>query len=273
MSKQGILAVFAHPDDESLVAGGTLAGCAAAGVDVIVVSLTRGEQGPIADCVATRETLGAVREMELRVAGARLGLRAVECLGYPDGELAWIDATQVESELMQTMRRWQPEVVITFGPDGLYWHPDHIAVHAFTTRALDQIGDSENTPWFYHATWPEGLARELVATMEAHGLAAGLWGLHPDDFGVPLSSITTVLDVRPFLMAKLDALRSHRSQMGRHHLFTELPFDVAEKFLSHEYFIRAHPSDSAGDRLSEIVRNGSSMVLNGAIPAAGEVPP
>src|SRR5438093_12942707 len=95
-----IVAIFAHPDDESIVAGGTLAACAAAGVEIVIACMTRGEQGPIAHPeFATAETLGAVRETELRAAASVLGAGTVECLGYPDGELDWADAAEIEPDL------------------------------------------------------------------------------------------------------------------------------------------------------------------------------
>jgi LmbE family N-acetylglucosaminyl deacetylase len=83
-----LLAVFAHPDDESLVAGGTLKACSESGLTTIVICLTLGEQGAITEPnLATRETLGTVRECELRAACETLGVTAVECFDYPDGAL------------------------------------------------------------------------------------------------------------------------------------------------------------------------------------------
>src|SRR5713101_5246819 len=98
----GIVGIFAHPDDESIVAGGTLAACAAAGYDVAILSVTRGEQGPIAHPeLATQQTLGAVREAELRAAASALGLAegAADCLGYPDGELEWTDPAPIIDDI------------------------------------------------------------------------------------------------------------------------------------------------------------------------------
>src|SRR5436305_12169867 len=108
MSRDCLLAVFAHPDDESLVAGGALAACAAAGVEVALVCATRGELGPIAEAgLATRETLAAAREAELRAAGRALGVSAVECLGYPDGELAWCDESALAADVGGAPRPWR----------------------------------------------------------------------------------------------------------------------------------------------------------------------
>jgi LmbE family N-acetylglucosaminyl deacetylase len=248
MTRERVLAVFAHPDDESLVAGGTLAACAAAGRDVVLVCATRGEQGPIAEAgLATRDTLAAVREAELREAARALGAGAVECLGYPDSGLRWCDRKAIVGDLVDALRRWRPGAVLTFGPEGLYWHRDHVAVHAFTLAALEAVAGEGLAPAVYYATWPEGWAGQLVAALAARGLAVDLWGLHPSDFGAPPASITTAVDVRPFLGAKLRALRSHRSQLGPGHLFRVIPDDLAEEFLGREYFVRARPGPGGED--------------------------
>ena len=131
-----LLGVFAHPDDETICAGGTLAKYASAGAEVHVVSLTKGGAGQIRDAsVATRSTLTAVREKELDAAGAELGLTTTRCLDHVDGELSDLDS-QVLTELASDLvREFDPDVVITFGPDGFSGHADHVAVGAAVTAA------------------------------------------------------------------------------------------------------------------------------------------
>ncbi len=254
MSRERLLAVFAHPDDESLVAGGAIAACAAAGVAVALVCATRGELGPIAEAgLATRQTLGAVREAELRAAAGALGVSAVECLGHPDGGLKWCDTGALAADVGGALRRWRPGAVITFGPEGLYWHRDHLAVHAATVAAVDAAAGEGTTPALYYATWPRGWAGEMLAALAARGVAADLWGLHPDDFGAPAASITTALDVRPFLGAKLRALRSHRSQLGPGHLLRVAPDDLAEEYLGREFFVQARRGAAGRDWLADVV--------------------
>ena len=254
MSRERLLGVFAHPDDESLVAGGALAACAAAGGEVALVCATRGELGPIAEAgLATRETLAAVREAELRAAGRALGVRAVECLGYPDGELQGCDASALAADVGEALWRWRPGAVITFGPEGLYWHSDHLAVHAATLAAVGAAAGEGIAPAVYYATWPRRWATELMAALAARGVAADLWGLHPDDFGAPPASITTTLDVRRFLAAKLRALRGHRSQIGPGHLLRVIPDDLAGEFLGREFFVRARGGAAERDWLAEVV--------------------
>jgi LmbE family N-acetylglucosaminyl deacetylase len=256
MTRGRLLAVFAHPDDESLVAGGTLAACAAAGVEVSVVAVTHGEEGPIADPgLATRETLGAVRAGELRAAAEALGVSAAECLDYHDAGLHWSEPGQLRDDLVRRVRDCRPDAVVTFGPEGLYWHPDHVAVHRAATAALGVLAAEGLAPCVYYATWPNGLAESLVLAAAGRGRPTDLWGLSPGCFGAPAETITNVVDVRPFLAAKLRALRSHRTQFHRAHLLLSLPDDLAHEFLGREYFVRPRPCDTATDWLAAVVRS------------------
>ena len=248
----GVLAVFAHPDDESLLAGGVLAACAAAGRRVAIVSMTRGERGPTElPELAGRSALADVREAELLAAARALGASSAECLDYPDGELAGADEGQAALALAVLLERERPEAVISFSDDGLYWHPDHLAVSRFLTAALELQGSRVARPWLYGATWPEGHAGRLVSLMRARGLTTDLWGIEPDAFGAPTDSITISLDVRPFLPAKLAALRGYASQIGPSHLLSTLPDDLADEFLGREYFVRLRPEGPQWDWLAE----------------------
>lgn len=252
----GVLAVFAHPDDESLLAGGVLAACAAAGRRVAIVSMTRGERGPTElPGFTDRRALGDVRESELLAAARALGASSAECLEYPDGELAGADEEQAARTLAALLEREQPEVVITFSDEGLYWHPDHLAVSRFLNAALELPGSGGAGVWLYGATWPEGHAGRLVSLMRTRGLSTDLWGLEPDAFGAPSHSITISPDVRRFLPAKLAALRGYASQIGPSHLLSALPDDLAEKFLGREYFVRIRPERSEQDWLAEALPN------------------
>jgi LmbE family N-acetylglucosaminyl deacetylase len=135
-----VLEIFAHPDDETVCAGGTLAKYASAGAEVRVISLTKGGAGQIRDAsVATRATLTAVREKELDAAGVELGLTEARCLDYRDGEIADIDSQVLVRLAAELIREIEPDVVITFGPDGFSAHPDHIAVGAAVTAACREL--------------------------------------------------------------------------------------------------------------------------------------
>jgi LmbE family N-acetylglucosaminyl deacetylase len=252
----GVLAVFAHPDDETLLAGGVLAGLAASGRRVAIVSMTRGERGPTElPGLTVGAALGEVREAELLRAARALGASTAECLDYPDGDLAGVDERQTTRQLSRILVREQPELVLSFSDEGLYWHPDHLAVSRLLDAALVLAGRGGAQAWLYGATWPQGHARRLVSVMHARGLTADLWGLEPDTFGAAADSITTRLDVRPFLPAKLAALRAYASQIGPSHLLSVLPDDLAEEFLGCEFFVRIKPEDSQRDWLADSFPN------------------
>jgi LmbE family N-acetylglucosaminyl deacetylase len=142
-----ILAAFAHPDDEVFCAGGTLALHAARGAEVMVVSATQGEAGQIRDAqVATRRTLGSVRAQELQLSCKRLGVQHAVCLDYGDGKLQDSDPLPLTKHLTHIIRSFRPDVVITFGPDGAYGHPDHVAISKLTTRAFHLAGEGAQFP-------------------------------------------------------------------------------------------------------------------------------
>lgn len=142
-----LLGVFAHPDDEVFCAGGTFARYAAEGAEVMVVSATRGDAGQIRDArIATRRTLGAVRASELQESCRKLGVQHCQCLDYGDGTLRELDINILIEHITQIIRDFQPDVVITFGEDGAYGHPDHIAISIATTQACRLAGMPDQFP-------------------------------------------------------------------------------------------------------------------------------
>jgi LmbE family N-acetylglucosaminyl deacetylase len=256
-----VIAVVAHPDDESLIAGGTLALAARAGAETGVVSLTRGEQGPIADSeLATHDTLGDVREAELHAAGEALGASWTACLRHPDGELPWVDREAAADELAAVLDPHGPEVILTFGPDGLYGHPDHIATRQIVGMAMDRLESQKGRrTCLYETVWPPGLVVGLVAAAHERGLATGLWGLEPAAFGSSEASATLVTDVRSTLERKLGALRAHRTQLGSDHLLTALPKGLAERFLHQELWHLARPLRGDGGALAALLGGRASI--------------
>jgi LmbE family N-acetylglucosaminyl deacetylase len=150
-----ILGVFAHPDDETFCAGGTFARYAKDGAEIMVVSATRGQAGQIRDAsVGTRRTIGAVREGELRLACERLGVEHVRCWDYLDGGLPDADYAGLVGDVVHLIREFRPDVVITFGPEGAYGHPDHIRISSAATAACVRAGD----PYGYPDQLADGLA-------------------------------------------------------------------------------------------------------------------
>ncbi|HKQ78643.1 MAG TPA: PIG-L family deacetylase [Blastocatellia bacterium] len=250
-----LLAIFAHPDDESLVAGGALARYAAEGWRTALICATRGEWGPISDeSLASYENLGETRERELREACAVLGVSWLRFLDLEDGGVASLDADEADAvleKLARLIRELRPQIIITFGPDGLYGHTDHIAIGQLATRAREMAGDPNafpghladnlapyHAPELLYATVPRGFYPNLIARMAEAGLETHLWGIPPEQFGVPFEEITIIYDVTPFLDHKLAALRRHRTQLDDSHMFTHLTSELAVEFFGSEFFRR-----------------------------------
>ena len=142
-----LMCILAHPDDELLGMGSTIARYAAEGTEVHLLTATRGERGWPGDEAGNPglAELGKLREGELIAAARVLGIKTVSFLDYIDGELDQAPVHKIVSEIIGHVRRIRPQVVITFGPEGGYGHPDHIAICQFTTAALVGSGDSSFT--------------------------------------------------------------------------------------------------------------------------------
>lgn len=147
-----ILGVFAHPDDEVFCLGGTMARYTAAGGAGKIVSLTRGESGQIRDVsVGARSTLGAVRADELTKAAAVLGVTETRCFEYGDGTLAQLPLQPLVELTAGIIDEYEPDVVISFGPDGGTGHPDHRRISEVATTAA---AASATRPVMLHAVFP-----------------------------------------------------------------------------------------------------------------------
>ncbi len=154
-----LMAVLAHPDDESLGAGGILAKYAAEGIETSLVTATRGERGWFGDERENPgfEGLGQIREAELQAAAEVLGIRSVNFLDYIDGELDQAHPAEVVAKIVGYLRHVKPDVVVTFGPDGSYGHPDHIAIAQFTTAAIIEAASPDSL--YYRELAPHSVAK------------------------------------------------------------------------------------------------------------------
>ena len=139
-----LMLILAHPDDESLGNGGMVAKYVAEGVETYLVTATRGEQGWFGpeDENPGPEELGRIREAELLEAAEVLGIREVSFLDYRDGEFDRAPADEVVAKIVRHIRRVKPHVVVTFDQNGLYGHPDHIAICQHATAAVAAAGDA-----------------------------------------------------------------------------------------------------------------------------------
>ena len=236
-----VLAIFAHPDDESLACGGTLARLADAGARVVLLCASRGEAGSISepDLVPDGD-LGRVRTAELRAAAAILGIAEVIVLDHPDGDLRWDHVPELHDEIVSLVLKYRPDAVITFAEDGFYWHLDHIGVHERTCTALRSLGDE--APPLYYVTMAKGTMQEVIDAAREKGGApsdSSFWGIAPDAFGDEAPPPTLTVDVRDWAPRKLAALRCHRTQMGRNNPIAWIDDDEARRCLGVEYFRRA----------------------------------
>jgi LmbE family N-acetylglucosaminyl deacetylase len=227
-----LLAVLAHPDDESLALGGTLAKYAAAGVETHLVMATRGERGWHADPTNYPGplALGRLREDELTEAAGALGLAGVTFLDYLDGDLACADPERAIAAIAGEVRRVRPTVVVTFGPDGVYGHPDHIAISQFATAAVARAADRDvptrggHAPYqvakLYYRIWT---AAETADYQRVFGdVSIDVDGERRRWVSWPDWAVTTRLDTVDYWAAVKTAVLSHRSQVGASQLLAAL---------------------------------------------------
>jgi LmbE family N-acetylglucosaminyl deacetylase len=195
-----ILLVFAHPDDESSSVAGMTAKYTERGVSVNLICATRGEKGTRLD-VPTEVDTATAREAGLRIAAGITGIRNIYLLGYMDGNLEKVDTGEIASRIVNIMREVRPEIVITFGPDGISGHPDHKAISKATTVAFEMITEAGNGPRkLYYVTIPESALTD-VGGEHVSGVIT-----RPDD------EVTTIIDISRHLDTKIRALQAHSSQ-------------------------------------------------------------
>ncbi len=234
-----LLAVLAHPDDETFGSGGTLALYAQRGVEVHLVCATRGEAGTVsAEFMQGHKSIGALREHELRCAAQHLGLSGVHFLDYrdsgmggtPDNEHpnALVNAPMDElvGQITHYIRTLKPQVVLTFDPAGGYGHPDHIAVHRATVEAYHAAGDSARYPEgppphspqkLYFSTFPRRFLRLLLTFSRIFGGKPQRWGRNQDIDLMEVAEnqfpVHVRINYRAVAEAKRKATACHASQL------------------------------------------------------------
>lgn len=195
---------FAHPDDETFLAGGTICRAAAAGITVVLSTATLGEAGKVGDPpVCAPGELAATREAELRRAAAILGVSAINLLGYRDRELASAPPEQIRRQLVGLIRRYRPEVVVTFDPNGANLHPDHIAISRYTA---DAVAAADDARWF-----PDAGPRHTV-TRVAWVAGRHPWELARDPNRDAVPGVDFAIDVGLWREKKSAALAAHATQ-------------------------------------------------------------
>lgn len=243
-----LLAVFAHPDDESLGLGGTLARYSAEKVETYLVCATRGERGwnGPEELDPGLEAMGRIREAELRCAASRLGLSEIRFLDYVDGEVDLANPHEIVSQITASIRRIRPQVVVTFPPDGQYGHPDHIALSQFTGAALLCAADSDyrdpddqaafSVSKFYYVvdsrTFVESVRKWLGP------VSFSVDGVERNHVGWEEWAVTTRIDTAPGFDTAWQAILCHQSQLPGYGPLLELPRETLSNLLSEATFVR-----------------------------------
>ena len=248
----GLLGVFAHPDDEAYSMAGLMARYTDEGIPVANLCFTRGEVGLIAEgSGATRETLGEVREAELRAACAAVGVTDVRIVGTPDG------GTEANEEGVETIaavvRELEPRVIVTMEPQGVTRHPDHIAVSQMASDAFHRVREETGGVYpqrLYYSAIPQSALAAFTDELQSRGLP----GLTASDDPLavkpaPDESIAAIVDVAAWYARKLAALRAHLTQTFE--MVAWMPEDLLPVFLGIEAFQRPFPPFTAGDALED----------------------
>ena len=248
-----LLGVFAHPDDDVYTLGATLA-AHRDDVEATLIFATSGEAGPITDPVAvSRDDLGHVREREQRAAMEVLGVGDTtqsRFLGLRDYNVPDAPFDDLVARLADLIRDAQPDLVVTFGPDGMTSHHDHIRVGEAATVAFDRIAVSDPA----HA--PEGLFYTALPRSAVGRFYADLgdmrYGDEGDLFnvtGVPDDRITVRFDARPYRATKLEAILAHRTQVCE---WERIPEGGRWIFLDEEAFVQARPVADGAEARSDL---------------------
>jgi N-acetylglucosamine malate deacetylase 2 len=199
-----ILFSLAHPDDESFLGAGIACKYRSQGVHLVLATATLGEAGKTGDPpICKQEDLPKIREAELLAASKVLGITKVHLLGHRDQQLAHVPPEKIRRQLVQIIRQHQPQIVITFDPNGANLHTDHIAISRFTNDALGAASDPR---WFPDTGPAHQVSRVLWPTpmLFWEALRAGKLNDQP--------GIDFVVDIRLWSERKAEALRAHRSQ-------------------------------------------------------------
>jgi LmbE family N-acetylglucosaminyl deacetylase len=238
------MAVLAHPDDESLGIGGTLVKYASAGVETHLLTATRGDGGrygthrPGEAGHPGRAALASIREKELRAAAAVLGVRDVALLEYRDGELDRANAQEAIAAIVEHLRRVQPDVVITFGPDGAYGHPDHIAISQFTTAAVVRAADTDyRVSKLYYIAWTAATWAAYQSALKR--LTSTVDGVERQVVPSPEWGTTTRIDTSAVWPTVWRAVQCHRTQMSIYKNLEGLPAEHHRALWGVQEFYRA----------------------------------
>jgi len=250
-----ILAIFAHPDDEIGV-GSTLAHYSAAGVRTVLACATRGEAATIyCDECATRENLAEVRTRELECACQHLGITELRWLDWPDGGVQAQPRAAAIDQVVALIRDVRPDVIITHPANGLYPHPDHLAVWEITRAAFDAAADltedgqeqpalsvrrGSRAPWAAARLFTRTLPQSFFdAAPEFAQYRVQLNGQQLPFIGTPDAEIDVIMRVAAWAPQRLAAWDCHRSQHNPDSAFARMPDGLRAEMAENEHFVLA----------------------------------
>jgi N-acetylglucosamine malate deacetylase 2 len=235
-SRYRLVAVFAHPDDETYRPGGTLALLARQGVSVQVLAATLGQAGSCGNpAICTQQELPSVRRRELICACAALGIQPPIILDYEDGKLVKVDSEKLLANVMDVVKAFQPQVMLSFGPDGLSGHPDHIAIGHIAQSVYNRAGQVSA---LYTVAVPQSLAQKLAMLQVK---------------AVPDAEISLDVDIASAWAKKLAAIRCHATQLSSTPLMSA-PEAQQRLFFGREYFVKAAERDPLNNFMPEILK-------------------
>jgi LmbE family N-acetylglucosaminyl deacetylase len=248
--------VFAHPDDDTFAIGGTVA-LRAGELDVLSVLATSGEAGEIAPASgATRQNLGEVREGEARDAYAALGAPDVriELLREPDGGLGEVDRASLVARVTALLEAFRPEVVVTFGLEGVTKHVDHITIGDAATEAFHRARERSGDPSAFRRLLYTAIPWSRIREWQRMQVEAGQEPMDPDapfqPRGVDDDTIGVEVDARTVVDRVVAGLRAHRTQAAT---VDEMPQDQLPDIFGREFFVMAWPGREQGsNRLGDV---------------------
>jgi LmbE family N-acetylglucosaminyl deacetylase len=261
-----LMCVLAHPDDETLGTGGALAKYAAEGVEIYLVTATRGERGwpGSSSDYPGPEALGRIRETELRDAAEVLGVQQVAFLNYYDGKLDQANSLEAITQIVAHLRRVCPQVVLTFDPYGVYGHPDHIAISQYATAAVvaaadSQFAKSQDLPShrvskLYYIVETEAALSTYQAAFGELTLSVG--GQERLPVAWPRWSITTRVDTSAYREQVWEAISCHRSQMPDIAHLTALSKRLRQTLWVSQTYYRAFSLVNTGKKMEKDLFEG-----------------
>ena len=262
-----LLAIFAHPDDESMGMGGTLAKYSAQGVETHYICATRGERGWFGPEQQNPgpEALGLIRTRELENAAKELGITGLYFLDYIDGDVDQANHIDAIGKIVSHVRRIKPQVIVTFPPDGNYGHPDHIAVGQFTSAAIlcaadSSFADPQNLPAhrvskLYYMVDSENFINLIVPFMD--DLTFRVDQQLRGEVAWSEWMVTTRVEMVEYCPAAWRAIQCHQSQLPSLGALAEMHEDSASAVLAVQgTFYRAFSLVNAGRKIETDLFDG-----------------